>query len=175
MKPWFEEAGFPLPEVRVSVGWPAGRSAKSNTIGQCFQGPLVADNVPAIFISPVLTKPEQVLATLAHELAHAAVPVSSAPHRGPFVKAAKAIGLVGPWTATTAGEELQPKLAAMAEELGVYTHAAVSKGGSGRKVQSTRMLKVECPECGYVVRTTQKWLDVGLPTCPDGTEMEVAV
>jgi hypothetical protein len=25
------------------------------------------------------------------------------------------------------------------------------------------------------VRTTQKWLDVGLPTCPDGDEMEVEV
>jgi hypothetical protein len=36
----------------------------------------------------------------------------------------------------------------------------------------TRMLKCECPECGYVVRTTAKWLLVGLPTCPCGTEME---
>lgn len=24
----------------------------------------------------------------------------------------------------------------------------------------------ECPECGYTVRTTQKWLDVGAPFCP---------
>lgn len=35
----------------------------------------------------------------------------------------------------------------------------------------TRMLKCECPACGYVVRTTQKWLNIGVPTCPCGTEM----
>lgn len=42
------------------------------------------------------------------------------------------------------------------------------------KKQSTRMLKVICPGCGYTVRTTQKWIDIGLPTCPCGEEMEVA-
>jgi hypothetical protein len=28
------------------------------------------------------------------------------------------------------------------------------------------MLKAECPECGYTIRLTKKWADVGLPTCP---------
>lgn len=36
----------------------------------------------------------------------------------------------------------------------------------------TRLLKCECPACGYTVRTTQKWLDVGLPVCPCGEEMK---
>jgi hypothetical protein len=40
--------------------------------------------------------------------------------------------------------------------------------------QSTRLLKVECPQCGYTARVTQKWVDVGLPTCPCGSEMEAA-
>ena len=35
-------------------------------------------------------------------------------------------------------------------------------------------VKIECPEDGYTVRTTSKWLDIGLPTCPCGTEMEVS-
>lgn len=35
----------------------------------------------------------------------------------------------------------------------------------------TRLLKLECPGCGYVVRTTQKWIDTGLPTCHCGEEM----
>lgn len=38
----------------------------------------------------------------------------------------------------------------------------------------SRLLKCECPACGYVIRTTQKWLDVGVPTCPCGEEMEAA-
>lgn len=37
----------------------------------------------------------------------------------------------------------------------------------------TRLLKLEC-KCGYTVRTTQKWIEVGMPTCPCGEEMEVS-
>lgn len=29
-----------------------------------------------------------------------------------------------------------------------------------------------CKSCGYLVRTTQKWLNLGTPTCQCGTEME---
>ena len=32
-------------------------------------------------------------------------------------------------------------------------------------------VKVECVDCGYVIRTTRKWLDVGNPSCPEGDEM----
>lgn len=45
---------------------------------------------------------------------------------------------------------------------------------SSKTKEGTRLLKCQCPECGYVVRTTQKWLDVGVPTCACGTEMEAA-
>ncbi len=37
--------------------------------------------------------------------------------------------------------------------------------------QGTRMLKVICPADGYTIRTTNKWLQVGFPTCPCGTVM----
>jgi hypothetical protein len=43
-----------------------------------------------------------------------------------------------------------------------------------KQVAGTRLLKVECPECGYVCRVTQKWIDVGLPACPCGEQMEAA-
>lgn len=172
MRPDFEAAGFPIPVVRVSVGWPSGRSAKRDTIGQCWY--TTEDGAPAIFISPVLTKPVAVLATLRHELVHASVPQGSK-HRGPFVKVAKAVGLIGPWTATVAGPELVLALDALAERLGQYGHAAVSKGDGGRKVQGTRMLKVECLDCGCIVRMTRKWIeDSGLPKCGCGGEMEEA-
>jgi hypothetical protein len=36
-----------------------------------------------------------------------------------------------------------------------------------RKKQGTRLIKCECPECGYIARVTAKWLDeAGAPICP---------
>jgi hypothetical protein len=33
--------------------------------------------------------------------------------------------------------------------------------------QATRMLKCACATCGYIVRTTRKWLETaGAPLCP---------
>lgn len=51
------------------------------------------------------------------------------------------------------------------------THRVTGLGKKGSV--GSRLLKCEC-QCGYVVRVTQKWIDVGLPTCPCGEEMEVA-
>jgi hypothetical protein len=33
------------------------------------------------------------------------------------------------------------------------------------------MIKLVCPETGYTVRTTKKWLALGVPTSPAGCEM----
>ncbi|HCF6730452.1 TPA: hypothetical protein NII60_000284 [Pseudomonas aeruginosa] len=45
---------------------------------------------------------------------------------------------------------------------------------TAKKKQSTRLKKVECSECGYVARVTQKWLDKsGPPHCPEHGEMTV--
>jgi hypothetical protein len=123
-----------------------------------------------VFISPTLADAVEVLATLVHELAHCAVGVEHK-HKGPFRKCAKAVGLEGKMTATTAGDELASQLTALSDRVGVYPHAALIHS-SESKPQSTRMLKIECPECGYTVRTTAKWIEVGLPTCPCGGEME---
>lgn len=40
------------------------------------------------------------------------------------------------------------------------------------KKQTTRLLKVECGQCGYTVRLTRKWLDVGPPGCPEHGPMD---
>jgi uncharacterized paraquat-inducible protein A len=33
----------------------------------------------------------------------------------------------------------------------------------------SRMVKAECPRCGYIIRTTRKWMyAVGMPMCPCG-------
>ena len=67
MKPHFTESipGVEFPKVRVSVGWPGGKSGP-RTIGQCWAPFAATDNVSQIFISPVLDDPILVLATLAH-------------------------------------------------------------------------------------------------------------
>lgn len=96
-------------------------------------------------------------------------------HKGNFTRIARAIGLEGKMTATHAGEALGRILADVAADLGDYPHAALTPALSGVKKQSTRMIKVVCPEDGYIVRTTAKWLEVGMPSCPCGTQMEAEI
>jgi hypothetical protein len=76
-------------------------------------------------------------------------------------------------TATVAGQALTAKLKAMLPTLGAYPHAGMIAAVSEAK-QGTRLLKVSCPECGYTIRVTAKWIDVGLPQCCCGVDMEVA-
>ena len=166
-----QRTGLGLPDVHVSVGWPStrGLSAKRRTVGQCWP---TQEHGAQIFISPLLDDAFDVLAVLVHELVHALHPDSG--HRGDFVASARSMGLVKPWTATSAGEDLEPVLTNLIGELGEFPHSKIEPGSPKLKPQTTRMRKIECPEDGYTVRTTSKWLDIGLPTCPCGTEMEVS-
>jgi hypothetical protein len=169
VRPLFDEQGAnEYPKVRLSCGWPKGGRGK--TIGQAWHPESSGDATAEIFISPVLDEPVRVLDILIHELIHATVG-NEAGHKGPFRKLAKAIGLEGKMTATHAGEELAAKLLALTGNLGPYPHAELSKSTTTK--QGTRMIKVQCPACDYVIRTTQKWIDVGLPTCCCGTDMEL--
>jgi hypothetical protein len=165
-----ERAGVEVPEVAVSVGFPSrgagGRgNAEAQVIGQCHY--VTGDGRPAIFIHPVITDPVRVLDILLHELLHAALPKHS--HNRTFAKAARDCGLDGKPTATVAGKALKAELKELAAKLGEYHHGKVSV--SAGKKQTTRLLKVECGRCGYIVRTTEKWLAVGTPTCPCGERM----
>ena len=59
---------------------------------------------------------------------------------------------------------------AILAELGDYPHAKLD--ASNRKKQTTRLIKTECPRCGYTARVARKWLDVGAPICPtDNVQM----
>lgn len=40
------------------------------------------------------------------------------------------------------------------------------------KKQTTRLKKAECSQCGYTVRVTQRWLEVGPPGCPQHGPMD---
>jgi hypothetical protein len=156
--------------VRVSCGW-SKRSGKG--IGWCWKSDASKDGTNEILISPEVDGAFEVLGILVHEAIHASDNGESK-HSGYFRTTALAIGLEGKMTATTVGTALESRIRQLVEKLGPYPHAAINPGMSIIPKQSTRMLKLECPGCGYVARTTQKWLDVGVPTCPCGTEMESA-
>jgi hypothetical protein len=176
LAPLFKRAGHELPTVKVSVGWPAvgGTRNKGRRIGECWSTEAASDGVNYIFISPTMNEPimengQGILETLTHELCHAVDDCENG-HTAVFKSIATSVGLEGKMTATTASEELMEEFERIQEKLGEYPGGKLDVGVR-RKKQTTRMKKLECEECGYIARTTQKWLDVGVPTCPCGTEM----
>lgn len=170
-RPLFDNGGMTLPDVQVSCGWPSksALARKRRRIGECWDVSCAADKLHHVFISPCLSEvasPDGVLATLVHELGHAAVGIPAG-HRAPFKKMMKAVGLAGKATATIAGPELLVKLETIAKTLGDYPHGRLDRNASSApKTQGTRLLKCECDECGYTVRVTKKWLEFGTPICP---------
>lgn len=175
LRPRFADAGYPLPQVHVSVGFPSsgGKSARRRVIGECWQGSASSDGKAHIFISPVLVTGADALDTLVHELCHAVTPGDG--HKAPFVRAGKAVGLdAGKPKSLGAGAELRAVLERLNAD-SPYPHAALTPGRGPVKTQSTRMIKVVCPDCGFTCRMTRKWIDeVGTPVCPLHSEMEVA-
>jgi len=172
LQPDFEDAEAPLPKkVRVTCGWPShgGRATKKRVLGECWPANKSGDEHFEIFISPVESDPIEVLGTLVHELVHAAVGLDAG-HKAPFRRVATALGLEGKMTATTTGTVLGERLHKIADGLGQYPHAAIDPT-SHKVTQSTRMLKIQCPACGWMARTSKKWMELGLPTCACGEQM----
>jgi hypothetical protein len=90
-----------------------------------------------------------------------------------FQRAATLMHLVpstGPkgWKATGRADSFVPTYGAIIDSLGPYPHAALTM--STKKTQGTRMLKAVCPSCGYTVRLTSKWANLGLPSCPQDSD-----
>ena len=166
----FKREGVTVPPVHVSVGYPKGVRTVGKVVGVCHPAGLSEDEQAHIFINPCVKHSEQVLAILAHELVHAVDNCESG-HKGRFADIAKAIGLEGKMTATVAGEELAQGLNVMVSKLGEYPHAILRDGG---RKQGTRMLKCWCNNCGYICRTSEKWLnEYGAPLCPcSGSQMQ---
>jgi len=151
---------------RVSCGFPKGGRGNKR-IGECWDASASGDSTYELFISPTIADSGVVLATLVHELIHAGVGLKCG-HKGAFKTVARAAGLVGKLTATTAGPELQARLNVIIADIGAYPHAAMTL--AVRIKQGTRMIKCECQECGYTCRTTAKWLDTGTPLCHCNSE-----
>jgi hypothetical protein len=191
MRPEFAAAGAPLPEnLAVSCSWPSGNPR--TVIGECWVAEASSRGYVEVFISPVLDQVagiQGVLVTLRHELVHAA---GRQGHGKEFKSLAVELGLAGPMTATVASPELLDFINwTLLPRLGKYPHGAITGRGEilvpptepgdkpiilrpddRPKKQSTRMLKAECPECGYTIRLSKRWADVGLPSCPtDGAAL----
>ena len=173
LRPVFAGIDYPLPEkIRASCGFPSrgALAKKQKRIGEAWSSDSSDDKHFETFVSPMLDDALEVAAVQVHELCHCAVDVKCG-HRKPFTRVAKAIGLEGKMTATVAGETLKASLEEIIEELGPYPHAKLVHNSNSKK-QGTRMILVKCPECGYQVRTTKKWIEVGTPTCPCGQLMK---
>ena len=137
---------------RVACGFPIGyRGSRTGkvTLGQAFDPSISADGTFEVFINPILDRPLDVLAVLAHELAHVWAGIQCG-HRGEFARVARAIDLVGPLTSTSAGAWLSNELGDIAQILGAYPHAKIDP--NSRKKQGTRLLKLQCNSCGWTAR-----------------------
>lgn len=172
----FAEHDATIPSnIRISCGWPSvkGLASKHQRIGECWSETSSADGHHEIFVSPILSDATRVTGVLAHELIHATVGNKHG-HKAPFKRLALAIGLEGKMTATTEGPAFIAAIEPILARVGPYPHAELRAMSNGRAKQTTRLLKVECEECGYTARVTAKWLDdVGAPHCPLHGEMQV--
>lgn len=173
----FRARGYEVPDAtRISIGWPVGSHGGKKAIGQCWAQEASADAHSEIFISPELG-PELgasplsqmeasilIVATLAHEDVHAVVG-HEAGHKKPFRDAAVAIGLEGKMTATVPGDDFRAVAQELIAKIGTYPAGMLSR--VMLKKTTTRLLKCECPDCGYVIRATRKWIEQsGPPVCP---------
>jgi hypothetical protein len=120
--------------------------------------------------------------TLLHELAHAENEVlgikdcsGSRMHNRKFKSMAEKLGLevkprdraVG-FGYTDLADEGKKFLASIKFDLSIFSSHR-NGGASGKaKKPGSRLVRCECDNCGYICRTTQKWLDdVGAPHCPE--------
>lgn len=167
-RPQFKAAGHPLPKkVRCSVGFPS-KGKRSRVIGECWQANATADKVSEIFIRPSLQSDgSRVADVLTHELCHAALPEGEG-HGKLFKHLATSLGLTGKMTATTAGPGWHAWADPIIKQLGKFPAAALGDVQLGGKPkQTTRMIKCECDDCGFIFRTSRSNIEGRILTCPD--------
>ena len=169
LAPWFVDVGKPITSpVRLAMGFPSSRalSLKKRTIGECWSIDASSDGHAEILISPFLDDPMEILGVVAHELGHAVLG-GKVGHRAPFAKLMKELGLDGKATATYPGDMFKVHAEPLLETLGQLPHSKLNPNARPKKKDGIRQLKCECGTCGYIARTTKKWLDLGgPPLCP---------
>jgi predicted SprT family Zn-dependent metalloprotease len=188
--PHFSECGYP--ELDVMANYMDGQKFQFSTsfiegtrtskaIGVHYQSSCSSNGFTQnIMIHPKLHDSVQVVGVLIHECVHAMLeghltkdlkPIK--PHGKEFRAVALKVGLTGKMTATTESDELKKKIKKWVGVLGEYPHIAMDVNKSGRKKQTTRMIKVQCEsgfgDCSgtYKVRMSRTLImKYGEPICP---------
>lgn len=163
----FKPLGHKFNKIRVSVGFPN----KKKAVGQHWSPKSTEDGHASIFIHPGYGDPVDILDTLVHELVHDAVG-TEAGHGPKFKKLALSVGLEGKMRSAGAGEALKEYLKGLSKKLGDFPHSAIKQNAKppGGK-QTTRMVKMECTDCGYICRAAMsKILENGAVLCPCNQE-----
>lgn len=165
--PIFEGAGYSVPAVKVSVGFPS-TGATGRHLGQCWSTKSAIDGINQIFIAPHLQTPFDFLDTLVHELVHAVDDCQSG-HGDNFKKIALDVGLKGPMRSAGAGESLKQDLIRIVESLGSFPHSRLSL--PIRTMQkSPKRPGAKCAKCGYEIVMLKRHLPLGPPLCPKDIE-----
>lgn len=170
-RPQFAKVNAPLPSnVRVAVGF-TSRGIKGARIGECWSNDASEDGHFEIFIKPTLEGAARICDVLTHELVHAAVGIDAG-HNQTFKRVSTSLGLTGKATQTVAGEAWYAWALPIIAELGEMPYGALTgEHSSARKKQTTALLKVECPVCGFLARVTKKhisphaFLNCPVPEC----------
>lgn len=142
------------------------------------------DSIHEINLSAETLSRDDIGETLIHELAHAEnetkgiKDVANKVHNKKFKAMAEQLGLIVKdrdssvgYGFTELGDGAKKFLEHIKFNSALFKLARLTPGTKAKP--GSRLIKCECPECGYVVRTTQKWLDVAVPKCPvDDVDME---
>lgn len=165
LRPAYKAAGHAIPvKVRFAVGF-CSTGERGKRIGECWYPDASGDKSVEIFIKPDQEHPVTVAGILAHELVHAAVGTGHG-HKGPFRTLCNALGFEGKMTQALPGAQMQREVMdPILKRAGKLPHKKLQGKHTDRKKQGVRLLKAECATCGYTVRVTKKWLELGAPFC----------
>lgn len=145
------------PVAQITVGFPTKkRSGKNMVIGQCHfdamkdAGPYFGAEIIIIIHPFILKDLIETLATLLHEMIHAALP-PEVRHGKEFQRLAKRVGLVKPWTATQPDAELvkilREIIVELEEEIGPFPSGYYEPPPpKPKKPSSTKKYICECEE-----------------------------
>lgn len=176
MAPLLEAHEAKMPEAwAVSMGFPKGGFKNTPSIGECWDPEVSKTGVTNMFISPILGDPITILATLLHEMVHAAVGLKEK-HAGRFRIVARAVGLKGKLTATFAeeGTELHATLTKFAEELGTSPGHAMAPRKTPKLKQWFLVKLVSPNDPSYKFTIAPRLIDeLGMPRDYLGDEMLV--
>jgi len=126
MRPIFKKAKVEFPKrFAVSCGFPSRRAiSKEPFYGQCWHWTSSANGTIEIFITPLLDDSLEISVVLLHEMIHASVDNIHG-HGRPFIEAAKAIGMIPPYTRCMEGDDLSSELRLIVNSLPPYPHARI--------------------------------------------------